>query len=265
MMSDVTNPIPIPNPNHDQPARAERSLASREPVAPYWHTGGILLLMTLVAVLSALGYKGRPASPMTSYVSTLIWQWALFALVIFGVRRKGLKLGDLLGRRWRGFDDVLMDLVYAAGFFIVSKLVLAVTVVAAMKALQLPDDTFTLKKSMEAVSSLTPRTAAEVVMWIGLSITAGIVEEVVFRGYLQRQFTALTRNASAGIFLSALIFGSAHAYQGFLQVTIIALLGAMFGVLAYWRDSLKPGILAHAGQDIFSGLALSWLSRNLSP
>jgi len=222
--------------------------------------------MAGVATLSALGHAGRPSgqgeSPLSSYIGTLVWQWALFALVILGVRRRGFKLGDLLGKPWRALDDILMDVVYAAGFFIVSKLVLAVIVVAALKLLQLPDDTFSLKKSMEAVGSLTPRTVIELVTWIGLSATAGFVEEVVFRGYLQRQMTALTRNAAAGITISALIFGAAHAYQGFLQVTIITALGAMFGVLAYWRRSLKPAILAHAGQDIFSGLALSWLSKH---
>lgn len=260
-MSDLTNvptnPLPaaIPPPTAAAPD-------SQQPVASYLHTGLILLLMAAVATLSALGHEGRASGPLTSYVTTLIWQWALFALVIFGVRRKGLKLGDLLGQRWRGFDDVLMDVVYAAGFFVVSKMILAVIVVAALKLLQLPDDTFTLKKSMEAVSSLTPRSPLELVTWIGLSLTAGFVEEVVFRGYLQRQMTALTRNAAAGIVISALVFGSAHAYQGFLQVTIITALGAMFGVLAHWRKSLKPGIIAHAGQDIFSGLALSWLSRH---
>ncbi len=257
-MSEVTNHVPLPD-----AAPPPATIAPHQPVASYLHTALIVLLMAAVATVSALGHEGREArGPMTSYVTTLIWQWALFALVILGVRRKGLKLGDLLGQRWRGFDDVLMDVVYAAGFFIVSKLVLAVIVVAALKALQLPDDTFTLKKSMEAVSSLTPRTAVEIMMWIGLSMTAGFVEEVVFRGYLQRQMAALTRNAAAGIVISAVVFGCAHAYQGFLQVTIITALGAMFGVLAHWRKSLKPGIIAHAGQDIFSGLALSWLSRH---
>ena len=242
-------------------------LSPHQQVAPWWHTVFILLLMAGVATMSALGHEGRKTGPgpMTSYFSTLVWQWSLFGLVLFGIRRKGFGLKDLLGRRWRGFDDVMMDFVYAAGFFVVSKLVLAVVVVVVMKALQLPDDTFSLKKSMDAVSSLTPKTGAEIAVWIGLSLTAGFVEEVVFRGYLQRQFTAMTRNAAAGIILSALVFGSAHAYQGFLQVTIIAALGAMFGVLAYWRNSLKPGIIAHAGQDIFSGLALSWLSRTLKP
>lgn len=256
-MTEITNPTEVPS------APTESLLPTHQPVAPYWHTALIVVLMAAVATLSALGHKQStsPTSPMGSYVSTFAWQWLLFGLVYFGIRRQGVTLGDLLGRRWHGFDDVLMDVVYAAAFFVVSKLVLALVVVAALKVLQMPADTFTLKKSVDAVGSLTPRTAAEIVAWIGLSMTAGFVEEVVFRGYLQRQLSALTRNAAAGILISALIFGAAHAYQG-LQMVIIAALGAMFGVFAHWRKSLKPGILSHAGQDIFSGLALSWLSRH---
>lgn len=257
-MAEVINEPVVP------PAPAEAVPSVDQPVASYLHTALIVLLMAAVATLSAVGHKGRTGSPMSSYVSTLIWQWALFGLVYAGVRRKGLRLGDLLGRRWQGFDDVLMDFVYAAGFFVVSKLVLAVIVVGALKVLNMPEDTFTLKKSMEAVGSLTPRTLQEIMVWIALSMTAGFVEEVVFRGYLQRQMIALTRSAWVGILIAALIFGAAHAYQG-LQVVIIAALGAMFGALAFWRRSLKPGIIAHAGQDIFSGLALSWLSRTLRP
>ncbi|HUR37763.1 MAG TPA: type II CAAX endopeptidase family protein [Terriglobales bacterium] len=263
MTNDIALAAPTPDPALPQPP-----LSMTEPVAPYWHTALIILIMAAVATISAFGHKDRIAAaggPMSSYISTMLWQWALFGLVVFGIRRKGLTIRDLLGKRWRGFDDVLMDVVYAAGFFIVSKLILAVVVVGILKLFHLPEDTFTLKKSMDAVSSLTPRTLAEMGVWIALSITAGFVEEIVFRGYLQRQFGALARNATLGIILSALVFGSAHAYQGFLQVTIITALGGMFGVLAHWRQSLKPGIIAHAGQDIFSGLALSFLSRNLRP
>jgi hypothetical protein len=90
-----------------------------------------------------------------------------------------------------------------------------------------------------------------------LSVTAGLCEEFVFRGYLQRQFTALTRNAGLGIALSALVFGVGHLYQGTLQMLVIAIYGAMFGTLAYFRKSLRPCMMAHAWQDTLSGLALS--------
>ena len=256
-MPDMTNPVEVssvPPP----PAAADQG-----PVASYWHTALIVALMAAVAVVSALGHKARTGSPMPSYITTFIWQWALFALVIWGVWRKGLRPRDLMGKPWRSFDDVLMDFVYAAGFFIGSRIVLAVIVVAVMKMARLPEDTFTLKKSVEAVGSLAPSTALEIVMWIGLSITAGIVEEVVFRGYLQRQLIALTRSAWLGIGLCAVVFGFAHAYQGGTQMVIITALGAMFGILAYWRKNLKPGIIAHAGQDIFAGIAVGWIARNI--
>jgi membrane protease YdiL (CAAX protease family) len=34
----------------------------------------------------------------------------------------------------------------------------------------------------------------------------------------------------------------------------IACFGALFGLLAMWRGSLRPGMIAHAGGDILSGI-----------
>ena len=65
---------------------------------------------------------------------------------------------------------------------------------------------------------------------------------------------ALTKSAPAGILLSAAAFGAAHAYQGFRMVILIGLYGAMFGILAYWRGSVRPGMIAHAWNDSFNGV-----------
>jgi uncharacterized protein len=92
------------------------------------------------------------------------------------------------------------------------------------------------------------------VLWIALSVSAGICEEAIFRGYLQRQFAAFTRSAPAGIILSAIAFGAGHAYQGSRMTVLIALYGLMFGLLAHWRGSVRPGMIAHAWQDSLSGL-----------
>jgi membrane protease YdiL (CAAX protease family) len=104
------------------------------------------------------------------------------------------------------------------------------------------------------VDFLLPHTGAERVIWILLSITAGICEEGVFRGYLQRQFLALTQSAPVAIVLSALAFGGAHAYQGWKMAAMIGLLGAMLGGLAQWRGTVRTGMIAHAWQDTFAGL-----------
>jgi membrane protease YdiL (CAAX protease family) len=65
---------------------------------------------------------------------------------------------------------------------------------------------------------------------------------------------ALTKSAPAGILLSAATFGAAHAYQGFRMVILIGLYGATFGILTYWRKSLRPGMIAHAWNDSFKGV-----------
>src|SRR5207249_4262573 len=77
------------------------------------------------------------------------------------------------------------------------------------------------------VQFILPHGTAELTIWIALSVTAGICEETVFRGYLQRQFIALTKSVPSGILLSAALFGAAHAYQGLRLVALISLYGAM--------------------------------------
>jgi hypothetical protein len=91
-------------------------------------------------------------------------------------------------------------------------------------------------------------------LWVALSITAGICEEAVYRGYMQKQFMALTRSVPAGIVLSAAAFGAAHSYQGFARASLIGVMGAMGGILAYWCRSVRPGMIAHALQDVLGGL-----------
>jgi hypothetical protein len=87
-----------------------------------------------------------------------------------------------------------------------------------------------------------------------LSISAGISEEVVFRGYLQRQLAALTGRTSLGLVLQVGVFGIAHGYQGARSCAVVAIYGALLTLLALARTSLRPGIMAHAWTDIAGGL-----------
>jgi hypothetical protein len=105
-----------------------------------------------------------------------------------------------------------------------------------------------------SVGRLTPHGIAESVLWVLLSISAGISEELVFRGYLQRQLTAFTGRASLALFLQVAIFGVAHGYQGVRNCLAIAIYGALFTLLALWRRSLRPGMISHAWTDIAGGL-----------
>jgi membrane protease YdiL (CAAX protease family) len=90
-----------------------------------------------------------------------------------------------------------------------------------------------------------------------LCLLVGFVEETVFRGYLQRQFIGWARGGLAtGVLASAVVFGSAHGYQGARNMVLLAVFGVLF--------SLRAGIFAHAWHDFIAGLALALLrSRHI--
>jgi membrane protease YdiL (CAAX protease family) len=177
------------------------------------------------------------------YLVTIFVEWFFFVLVVAGVRQGGASVPLVLGDHWHSARQVLRDIGIAAGFWVVALPLLRVFARLLRVAAQGRDLQFIL-----------PQGRAEITLWIGLSVTAGICEETIFRGYLQRQFMALTKGAPAGILFSATAFGAAHAYQGFQRAILIGLFGAMFGILAHWRGSVRPGMIAHAWQDSLGGV-----------
>jgi uncharacterized protein len=177
------------------------------------------------------------------YERTMIFEWLMFGLVILGVWLNGSRLAAVLGSRWRSVSEILRDAGIGLAFLIVSVMLGSIVGAHTNGAAQ-----------NRAVQFLFPHGGVEITLWIFVSVTAGICEETIYRGYLQRQFTALTKNAPIGIILSAAVFGVSHAYQGFGHAIQIGLLGAMSGILAFWRKSVRPGMIAHALQDILGGL-----------
>jgi membrane protease YdiL (CAAX protease family) len=191
---------------------------------------------------------GDDANRVRYYVVTILFEWLLVALVVAGVRRSGGSPLIVFGEHWRSGWQLLRDIGIAIGFWIAAALILW----GVGWLLHIAEVGRTV--------SMLPQRGIELAVWIALSVTAGICEETIFRGYLQRQFMALTKSAPAGILLSAATFGAAHAYQGLRMTILIALYGAMFGMLAYWRGSVRPGMIAHAWQDSLNGV-LAMLMR----
>jgi hypothetical protein len=116
------------------------------------------------------------------------------------------------------------------------------------------------QKALHALAQLAPANAGEVAAWTLLCLFVGFAEEVVFRGYLQRQFIGWARGGViAGVLFSAIVFGTAHAYQGARNMVLLAVFGVLFSVLALFRRSLRAGMFAHSWHDLIAGLALELL------
>jgi hypothetical protein len=96
-----------------------------------------------------------------------------------------------------------------------------------------------------------------------LCIIAGFTEETIFRGYFQRQFIAWSRGSIvAGVAFSALLFGSAHGYQGVRNMVMLSVFGVLFSLLSLFRRNIRAGIIAHSWHDLIAGLALAFLKMH---
>lgn len=219
--------------------------------APLWHTLGLLMIQLAISLaLLRMRSRGSLAGEqhrenIILYLSVIGSEWALAVYLWLGELIPGAtKVRDLVGGRWSSRKDVLRDIGIAALVWILF------TAVAVLM-------NFVLGPShLESVGFLTPRGAAEVTLWVMMSVTAGFCEELVFRGYLQRQFLALTGSAALAVLVQAVLFGIAHWYQGAKMMIVITGLGVLFGILAHWRKSLRPGMIAHAWGDIVNLIAI---------
>jgi membrane protease YdiL (CAAX protease family) len=91
--------------------------------------------------------------------------------------------------------------------------------------------------------------AGTVITALVFSVTAGISEEIVYRGY------GITRMEQAGwpraaLFVPLLVWTALHLYQGLIAIPIIGSIGVVFVFLFRWRRSVWPLMVGHALYDI---------------
>jgi membrane protease YdiL (CAAX protease family) len=223
-----------------------------EKVAGPFHT---LFLLVVLGIVAVIGYfnvhrqgSAQSFNRLFFYLTTMAWEWLLVGYIYWGLRRRGKSLRNIAGKRWKSAADFFLDFGIAVGFWIAAIFVLSIV----SHLLHAPG-------MAEAARRLAPKGLLESMLWIALSITAGICEEIIFRGYLQRQFVAWTRSATLGVLLSAVLFGAGHVYQGARATIVIGVYGLMFGILAEARKNLRPGIMTHAWHDGLTGLVIRFL------
>ncbi len=163
------------------------------------------------------------------------WEWLLAGFVWLGTRKR-IRLRDLIGGRWATAEDFFLDVVYAGTFWICAAIVLVI----GAKLMHL-DQAGKIEAMRKQLGFLTPGSNLELAVWFGVSLTAGFCEEIIFRGYLQRQFAAIANSMMIGVLFSAVVFGASHGYEGAPRMILIGIYGLMFGLLAWWRKSLRAG------------------------
>ena len=233
-------------------------------IAPGWtalaHTPvAIVLTVAIGAVYPLVGWlrfralERRPepidrATRLRLYASIVISQWTLVAAVALVLGAAGLGLAAL-GQQ-AGLAPVrtaLVALALLAGFAVLSRITLAQLMRAS--ADELPTH-------VRRAGRILPRDGVERAGFVPVALTAGVCEEILYRGWLPWAIAAWTGSPLAGFALAAVVFGLGHAYQGRNGVVLTGLLGLFLGAVVAWTGSLWPAQLLHVAVDLVNGLAV---------
>lgn len=204
-----------------------------------WTAALLALLPPLMVAQAAMLPRLGDVPRASIYLSSVVSLWLLAAVTVVVVLAGGPTL-DRIGLR---VAPLPATLAWSGGITVAGLLLMALA-----NRLGLRESPFLWR--------LLPRTSIEKLQFVGVSITAGICEEIVFRGFLIAALRTATGSLVLAVTLSAGVFGVLHAYQRPAGALRAAALGALLALPLLLTGSLLPSMIAHAGIDILAGL---WL------
>jgi len=202
-------------------------------------------------------HSGVPGARLAGYAEAMLIQWLLAAATValwIALSRDWAGLGltfPATARTWAGLG-------VAAGL---AGLMLAQTVMVGRS----PEAQAQARTALAPYAELLPADRRDLTGFASLSITAGVCEELLFRGLLPWHFGHWL--GVGGAQASALaLFALAHSYIGPRAVARALLAGLVAALLYVWTGSLVPSMLLHAGLDIVAGwMAYEVLGDGRSP
>lgn len=162
--------------------------------------------------------------------------WVCFAIALVGIRRGGkITFQELVGAKWSRWQTIIGDLGIALATLV------AMAMIGNLSNIALGP----FQHDSAAFHSMAPQNTVEALAFLALALTAGFVEEFVFRGYIQRQGQVLCGSTVVASILQLILFSQGHFYQGWIRLVPVMLIGVVLTIVALWRKSLIPGMIAH--------------------
>ncbi len=213
----------------------------------------VLLVTVVFPVVGYFGYRdklkrfraGEDLDRPAMYMSTVTVQWCMCGVWVLWwlfMQRDWSAIG--LGVTVNEWAWIAVALVLGATGLLIAQIV---------QLKNTPDDRIApLYQSVHVAQPLLPRSDRDFRAFCWLGLTAGIVEEVLWRGVLiwyLNQFVSF----EWAMALSIVVFTLGHSYQGASQLVGVGLIACLL-TLVYWlTGSLFLAMLLHVAIDIFQG------------
>jgi hypothetical protein len=173
------------------------------------------------------------------YYRMIAWMWGSAIAVIFLSFIGGINLADL-GLRTISFN---YNIWFTVIVLVISGLLLASslrTIVLSLVSKKYRDEAESEIANDDVSKSILPRTKKEKYQYILLSLSSGICEEFVYRGFMTFLLQAVFPDIPIYliVIIVGVLFGLGHLYQGWQGVIQTGVVGAIFVSLLLVTNSL---------------------------
>jgi uncharacterized protein len=186
-----------------------------------------------------------PRVKIQSYQRTVGWLWAgsVFACIVLGLRTVLTIHRDAGEASWLPGSGIVVGFMGAA---------LVALFLPIFLMIRSETTRARIEKSLEKLNFILPKTAEERRWFVLVAITAGVCEEILYRGFLIHYFRELPVSIGVigALILSSCVFGFAHLYQGVVGIVQTTILGAIFGLIFIVTGSLVLPMVLHALIDL---------------
>jgi uncharacterized protein len=211
-----------------------------------------LIIVVILPITAVYGYRRfmarvrfEPGLRLRGYQNTIAIQWTLVAILLvhwFAVGRERTGIGL----------DLPLGAQSLVGLAITGLLLLALhaQLVAVRRGGEAALEA--LRAQLEPVQDLLPRTPTEARWFRAVAVTAGVCEEVLYRGFLIAYLGSLL-GALPAVVAAAVMFGIAHLYQGPANALKVFIGSLLAGFLYIGCGSLLWPMILHAAIDLNGG------------
>lgn len=209
-------------------------------VIPLSKTLAVLIGFPIIATLISLLLLNRPliTNLGLDFFNTfwiIITAWYIIQIYIVSkiLQSAGWKFADI------GFSFVKKSTFFFIGGYLLFSVALLIFI-----ELALANSIVDIEK-MNNISSLTPKTTTARIIFIIMGLTAGLAEEIVYRGFAIKALVSNKINKWLAVFAATIPFVFQHGLKSMDQFWWFLIWGIVFGVLFLWLKKLTFNIIIH--------------------
>ena len=182
---------------------------------------------------------------LRTYAYIILSEWGFVIVLLWLTHRHKLSISDL-GENIGNVNLTVITTIVLLSVF----MVMVYFNVRQLRQMSLEK----LEVELRPLRKFIPNNVTEFIPFILIAFTAGICEELLYRGWLQNLLAYGTGSVWIGLILGAVIFGFGHAYQGKMGMVQTGIIGLIFGVVFIFTKSLVASQILHIIVDAVNGL-----------